>query len=57
MRAAEPGAAVVHRRKERLRLEELTTQHPEIPQDRALVDTERGQLDQVDRNDIAGRRA
>jgi hypothetical protein len=37
----------------RLRLRELAAQHPEIPQDSALADTERGQLYQVDRDDIA----
>jgi hypothetical protein len=52
--AAEPGAAVVHRRGERHRLRELAAQHPEIPQDRTLADTERDQLYQVNRDDVAG---
>jgi hypothetical protein len=52
--AAEPGAAVVHRRGERHRFQELAAKHPEVSQDRALANTERGQLYQVDRDDIAG---
>jgi hypothetical protein len=47
--AAEPGAAAVHRRRDRHRLRELAAQHPEILRDRALADAN----DQVDRHDIA----
>jgi hypothetical protein len=52
--AAEPGTAVAHFGGYRHRLWELAAQHPEIPQDRALARPERGQLDEINRDDIAG---
>src|SRR5215831_14450422 len=51
--AAEPSTAVAHLGRHCHRLHELTMQHPEIAQDGALAGPERGQLDEVDRDDIA----
>src|SRR5215831_17677171 len=51
--AAEPSTAAAHLGRDRHRLRKLTTQHPEIPEDGALPGPERGQLDEVDRDDIA----
>src|SRR5262249_18527491 len=52
--AAKPGTALAHLGGHRHRLWELAAQHPEVPQYRALARPEWGQLDEVDRHDIAG---
>jgi hypothetical protein len=52
--AAKPGTAVAYLGRDRHRLCKLATQHPEIAQDSALAGPERGQLDEVDRDDITG---